>query len=261
MPVSRAAIICFCLTLTASIAPVVSANADTEPVSGYGLVLDGEEQALFFEEAVRAYDAGDYERALRIWQRLAKAGNLAAMRNLGHLYRRGLGVTPDLAMAARWYEEAAAKGFAPAMINLAALYREGDGVERDPRRAIELLFAASAAGAPLAQYELARMTEDGVGTEADTDKAVRLYRRAAARGHLPAIRRLQELGAYRPAEETDVAATSEAVTLAPTVPDAEPETAPDNGRDTSPRGTASVDGAEIMRGLSLDDLLTGTEPL
>ena len=42
------------------------------------------------EKGVTAYEAGDYQTALQHWQLLAENNDLAALRNIGHLYRRGL---------------------------------------------------------------------------------------------------------------------------------------------------------------------------
>src|SRR3546814_9786452 len=44
-----------------------------------------------FADGVKAYEAGDYKGAFDAWLPLAEGGDLAAMRNIGHLYRWGQG--------------------------------------------------------------------------------------------------------------------------------------------------------------------------
>lgn len=50
---------------------------------------------VHFEAGLTAYDDGDYRKAVDAWQKAVDLGDIAAARNLGHLYRRGLGVTQD----------------------------------------------------------------------------------------------------------------------------------------------------------------------
>ena len=51
-----------------------------------------------FTNGTLAYQTGDYERAYDEWLPLAKAGNAAAQRNIGHLHRLGRGVPKDLSL-------------------------------------------------------------------------------------------------------------------------------------------------------------------
>ena len=76
-------------------------------------------------DGVRYYETGEYARAYDEWLPLARAGNAAAQRNIGQLYRLGLGVPRDLNVAANWYRLAARQGLARAQSNLAAMYLRG----------------------------------------------------------------------------------------------------------------------------------------
>ncbi len=58
------------------------------------------------DEALAAYQRGDYVTALREWRSLAKQGNAIAQNNLGFMYSKGLGVTQDYAEAMMWYRKA-----------------------------------------------------------------------------------------------------------------------------------------------------------
>jgi len=47
-----------------------------------------------------AYDRADAKSALKVWLDAAQAGNADAQNNVGEIYERGLGDTPDYAAAA-----------------------------------------------------------------------------------------------------------------------------------------------------------------
>jgi hypothetical protein len=48
--------------------------------------------------------------AFHWYQQAALQGDAPAQRELGHAYRDGRGVSPDLPQAARWYRRAASQG-------------------------------------------------------------------------------------------------------------------------------------------------------
>ena len=107
---------CDCLGL--ALALVVSAS------------LHGSAWADTVADGLRAYDAGDYAAAARIWGALAEEGDPMAQLGLAGLYRQGP-VPRDLAEAARLYRAAAEQGNDDAQFNLGRLYAEGVGVPRD----------------------------------------------------------------------------------------------------------------------------------
>ena len=62
------------------------------------------------DDAVAAYDRGDYAQALKILRPLATQGNAGAQYNIGFMYASGQGVTQDYKEAVKWYRLAAAQG-------------------------------------------------------------------------------------------------------------------------------------------------------
>ncbi len=143
-----------------------------------------------FSAGLKAYDAGDYATAAREWRRDADKGDLAAQRNLGHLYRWGKGVEQDLAQAARWYRRAAVAGFDRAQINLALLHLNGQGVKLDEAEGVRWLTRAADAGNPEAWFRLGQLFEMGKGVALDRAKAFAFYGLAARAGHKDAQLRL-----------------------------------------------------------------------
>ncbi len=73
-----------------------------------------------FDEAVAAYERGDYATAMRGFRVHAEQGNAEAQLNLGVMYANSLGVPEDDAEAARWFRKAAEQGDFAALRALAA---------------------------------------------------------------------------------------------------------------------------------------------
>jgi TPR repeat protein len=147
-----------------------------------------------FTQGVRAYEAGDYKGAYEAWLPLANRGDVAAMRNIGHLYRWGQGVEKNVDQAIHWYRMAAEKGFSRAQANLAAIYLQGDeGTPVNYEEAHKWFAAAAVQNLAVAQYNLGLMYELGLGVEKNEARALGWYNLAAKAGQPEAIERLSQL--------------------------------------------------------------------
>ena len=93
--------------------------------------------AQTFEEAVAAYERGDYAAAYRGFRVHAEQGGAAAQFNLGLMYHHGKGVPQDYAEAVKWYRRAAEQGYPDAQYNLGFLYGNGKGVPQDYAEAVK----------------------------------------------------------------------------------------------------------------------------
>jgi uncharacterized protein len=62
-----------------------------------------------YEEAIAAYNSGDYATALLRFRPLADQGDPAAQYRLGYMYERGQGHTQDLVLAYMWFDLSAVK--------------------------------------------------------------------------------------------------------------------------------------------------------
>ena len=78
-----------------------------------------------------AYDRADYRTALNVWLPSAEAGDAEAQANVGEIFERGLGGSPNYEVAAHWYRKAAGQGNKRAQFNLGTLYEQGLGVAQD----------------------------------------------------------------------------------------------------------------------------------
>jgi len=164
-----------------------------------------------FDEAVKAYEAGDYKLAFDEWLPLAESNDPAAMRNLGHLYRRGLGVDMDFEKAMSWYMQAANMGFDRAQANVGSMYLKGQGAKQDYVKASEWFTKAARNGHTISQYNLGLLYEHGKGVEKSTSKALGWYNLAAKAGHPQALNKLSILIAGDPTVVEEEAKTNKTV--------------------------------------------------
>ena len=150
------------------------------------LLLPAAGTAQDFDQGIRAFDAGDYESALREWRPLAELGDADAQRNLGTMYRQGIGVPQDYMEAVRWYRMAAEQGLSDAQVSLGNMYRIGEGVPQDYAEAIRWTRAAAEQGDVTGQFNLGQYYAIGEGIEKDQQEAFRWHNAAARQAHGPA---------------------------------------------------------------------------
>jgi TPR repeat protein len=172
------AIACLCVSLASARA------GDVQLVPG--------DQAKF-DRGAAAFDAGDYVTAYKVFSKLARHGDLAAMRNVALMQRKGLGTDKDPDAAQDLYLYVANAGMPTAQYDLAEMLLNGEAGDPDPKGALRWLLLAAEAQHPLAQYELGKMYEAGTVVPQDLAKAQTLYEAAAARGVWDATVRLAAL--------------------------------------------------------------------
>ena len=135
-----------------------------------------------FDEAVAAYEHGDYATAYRGFLSAAEQGNANAQVYLGFMYDAGEGVSQDDGEAVKWWRRAAEQGDADAQRILGTLYREGEGVPQDYDEAVKWYRRAAEQGDADAQFSLGAMYSYGEGIPQDYGEAVKWFRRAAEQG-------------------------------------------------------------------------------
>ena len=112
------------------------------------------------DDAIAAYDRGDYETAAVHLHVAAELGNAWAQNNLGVMYQNGEGVPQDDAEAVRWYRLAAEQGDADAQNNLGVMYQNGEGVPQDDAEAVRWYRLAAEQGDAWAQNNLGVMYQN-----------------------------------------------------------------------------------------------------
>jgi TPR repeat protein len=129
-----------------------------------------------------AFDANDWRLAATLCAAEAREGSVAAQRNLGVMYDRGVGVPRDPAQAADWLRRAAEAGNRDAAYQLGAMYENGRGVAEDDARAVAWYSKAALLGDREAQVKVGKAYEQGLGVASDMGEALTWYRKAAGQG-------------------------------------------------------------------------------
>jgi uncharacterized protein len=152
------------------------------------------------KKAKKAYRKGDYERALKYFNKASEDGNAVADWHLGHMYRLGQGVSPDPAVAYSYYSRVA-ESYDPdepdadrlkiavdAQVFLARYQRIGvpaAGIKSDPGSAARsYLRIASNYGHPAAMFALGDMNIKGEGIKKNPQQGMK-WLMAAARKREP----------------------------------------------------------------------------
>ena len=137
-----------------------------------------------------AYQAEDYDVALREWEPLAAAGVAAAQFNVGLMYYHGQGVPQDFVKAVKWYQLAAEQEFIEAQNHLGTMYFNGRGIPQDYLKAVKWYRLAAEQGNSNAQLNLGILNEYGKGVLQDNVMAHMWYSIASANGQ-------DQAGGYR----------------------------------------------------------------
>jgi TPR repeat protein len=87
------------------------------------------------DEAISAYNSGDYLAARRLFKQIANDGDSVAQRYLAELYDKGQGGGKDYGKAVEWYTKAAYQNDAKAQYLLGIKYANGHGVRADKKLA------------------------------------------------------------------------------------------------------------------------------
>ncbi len=154
-----------------------------------------------------AFNVGDYETALAIWQPLADAGDAEGQFGVGLLYANGFGVAMDDNLALQFYGLAAEQNHGQALCNLGTMHANGWGVPQSDAEAFNYYIRAAELGVTEAQNSVSRMYTLGYGTEQNIVEAHKWLAIAMEFGDLGAHYKLEELVGQMSPEEVAEAAS------------------------------------------------------
>jgi formylglycine-generating enzyme len=144
----------------------------------------GSARADWVDDAVSAYERGDYAAMFRAALPPAEQGDAGAQAIIGSMYDNGVVVPENHAEAIKWYRKSARQGNATAQYNLGIIYRNGrDDVPQNYAEAAKWYRKAAEQGDVGAQNNLGRMYANGWGVPENDAEAVKWYRKAAEKGH------------------------------------------------------------------------------
>lgn len=137
---TRLLTIVFIAALAFAPAPVLASAAKENPADSKKKAEKEKTPAELREEAFgrgkRAYDRGDWLKAIANLRPLAEYGDTRAMILLGNMYSNGSGVTKDLKESFALYHRAAVANSLDGMVAIAAMYQTGMGIGVNTRLAI-----------------------------------------------------------------------------------------------------------------------------
>jgi TPR repeat protein len=145
-----------------------------------------------FDTGVAAYDVKNYAEAFKIFSSIDDR-DLAAMRNVALMLRKGEGTEKDPKAAEEMYARAAQGGLATAAADLGEMLLNGEAGPPDAKAALPWLMGAAEAGHPVAALEAGEILEEGVAVPKNLATARQLYEQAAAAGMEEAKKRLAAL--------------------------------------------------------------------
>ena len=145
------------------------------------------------DEAIKAYDSGEYQKALEMWMLLAYEGNAEAQYRLGTMFLHGTGIGVSTDEAVYWLSRAAEQGESNAQYLLGAIYLSGKGLRSDREHGLEWWRAAANNGHSAAQYGIGIAHLYGAGVSANSVDARKWLMAALKSGSPEAGRVLQNL--------------------------------------------------------------------
>ncbi|MCH9853487.1 MAG: SEL1-like repeat protein [Alphaproteobacteria bacterium] len=127
--------------------------------------------------------AQDYQQAKTLFESAAAQNYAPSQYFLGQLYYHGHGVRRDYQEALDWYKKAAIQQHAPSMLRVAQFYQLGYGVAEDNEEALEYYKKAALLGSADARFQLAMMY---YGIDGNLSEVIALLYEAASNGHMMA---------------------------------------------------------------------------
>lgn len=158
------------------------------------------EGKILYQQGEKAWNNGDYENAVALFEQAVKKKYANARLALGKAYYLGQGVPQDYEAAYLHLQRAREKvksraKTAEALYYIAQMFRHGLGVEKSSMRAYNRLKLSAQLGNNDAMYMLGEMHENGE-CEWNTSRIFRAetwYRDAAFAGNVRAMRRLVKI--------------------------------------------------------------------
>ena len=147
------------------------------------------------------YDMGygvtqNYAEAMKWYLKAANQGHVFAQNNIGDMYENGKGVKKDCSEANKWYLKAAEQGYTPAQTILGLNLYGGNGITQNYTEAFKWLLKAANSGGASAQYNVAGMYFIGQGVKQDYSEALKWYTKASDQGDTDALYCLGIMYAY-----------------------------------------------------------------
>ncbi|KAI8879852.1 HCP-like protein [Backusella circina FSU 941] len=149
-------------------------------VDGTRRCLEGDPDALY-DVGTLYMDIGIYSKAMKWF--LKAPDHADALKEIGYLYMKGLGVKVNGAAALEYLQRSAKKGNVEALVDIGMVYLQGYGLPTvDHKKAMEYFKMAAEKGSATGTYNIGYMYQSGNGAPQDYAKAMKWYLKAADKG-------------------------------------------------------------------------------
>ena len=170
-------------------------------VAVLSLTLSAAVAAGSYEDGRKAYDAGDFDKAMAVWAPAAESGDADSQYGMGLLYSEGIVVPMDDLEALKWFGLAADQSHGDAQYKLGVMHANGWGVPMSEVEAMKWYALASENGVTAAQVSLGTMYQNGFSVEQDKIEALKWFSVAVKLGDEDARIHQEYLAERMPAEE------------------------------------------------------------
>ena len=144
-----------------------------------GFLKGPKDDSTLLMDAWEHHKYKEYDKALEIWEKLAKKNNPEAIYQLGDYYERGLAVEKNEQKAFKYYSKAAKMDSDIGLYAMGRCYRWGIGVEKEDVKAYQYFKKAAERNYMLAYVELAECYHNGWGVMKNIPEAVKWYTKGA----------------------------------------------------------------------------------
>jgi hypothetical protein len=167
---------------------MIEAARDEEVVKLRRLsVVEGNTKTTSIDDAIAAYQRGDYAQALPILRPLAAQGNANAQNSLGWMYHKGQGVTQNNQEAVKWLKLSAVQGERNAQTNIGYMYLNGYGVTQNNQEALKWFRLAAAQGELYAIENLKLPNMIAAAQNSPNEKTQRMANKPAGKSSPPQL--------------------------------------------------------------------------
>ena len=170
-------------------------------VAVLSLTLSAAAVAGSYEDGRKAYDVGDFDKAMAVWAPAAESGDADSQYGMGLLYSEGIVVPMDDLEALKWFGLAADQSHGEAQYKLGVMHANGWGVPMSEVEAMKWYALASENGVTAAQVSLGTMYQNGFSVEQDKIEALKWFSVAVKLGDEDARIHQEYLAERMPAEE------------------------------------------------------------
>jgi TPR repeat protein len=157
------------------------------PQTTYDFNAKGLPAEAMAKKGKEAYDAENYDAAMRWFQKAADLGNADAMMGISWIYGNGRGVAQDDAKALRWRKMSAEHGNSDAMWLVGTDYQDGKVVPQDYAEAMRWFKKSADLGNADAMGRIGSLYSYGRGVPQDYSEAMRWLKKSADLGNTTAM--------------------------------------------------------------------------